>query len=362
MGVASSSSASYIITTDILDSGGINSSSTSIKLTGKARGLELSLQSSVNFIIGAGFLRSAYFSKKIIFAPIVTSISPNSALNTGPVDITNLAGANFQTGATVKVSRSGHTDIFATNVSVSSSNKITCTFDLTGKSSGAWTVIVTNPDGQSGSLASAFTISIAAPTISSITPSSGLNNASILNITNLSGSNFRAGAAVKLSMVGQSDIIAGNTVVESASKITCQFNLLGKTVGLWDVVITNDDGQSATLLSGFKIESPSIEIIGPVVSTANPFNPSSGPTKIKYTLSKDTDIIIYVYNMRGERVWQWVSPAGNNGGKTGVNEVVWDGLTSFNSVASFGVYIVEITAKSDGSYRSLGRTKIAVTK
>ena len=39
-------------------------------------------------------------------APTVTSITPNSGPDTGVVDISNLAGANFQTGATVKLTRS----------------------------------------------------------------------------------------------------------------------------------------------------------------------------------------------------------------------------------------------------------------
>jgi len=46
----------------------------------------------------------------------------------------------------------------ATNVVVVSATKITCTFDLSEKTPGQWDVVVTNPDGQSASLAGAFTI------------------------------------------------------------------------------------------------------------------------------------------------------------------------------------------------------------
>jgi len=74
------------------------------------------------------------------------------------VHITNLAGAGFRSGATVRLKKSGQTDILATSVSVVSANKITCDVDITGAATGAWDVRVTNSDGKSDTLAGAFTI------------------------------------------------------------------------------------------------------------------------------------------------------------------------------------------------------------
>ena len=91
-------------------------------------------------------------------APTVTSITPNTGQNTGTVHITNLAGTNFQAGATVKLTRSGQSDIPATNVTVVNASQITCDFDLTGAAAGLWNVVVTNPDAQSGMLANGFTV------------------------------------------------------------------------------------------------------------------------------------------------------------------------------------------------------------
>ncbi len=90
--------------------------------------------------------------------PTVTSITPNSGANDGTVSITNLAGANFVSGATVKLAKAGETDIDGTSVTVVSSTQITCTFDLTGAAPGTWDVTVTNPDGQSGTLTNGFTV------------------------------------------------------------------------------------------------------------------------------------------------------------------------------------------------------------
>jgi C1A family cysteine protease len=97
-------------------------------------------------------------STSVVPAPTVTSITPSSGVNTGTVSITNLAGTNFQSGATAKLARSGQTDIPGTSLTVVNSNTITCDFDLTGAATGAWDVVVTNPDSQSGTLSNGFTV------------------------------------------------------------------------------------------------------------------------------------------------------------------------------------------------------------
>jgi hypothetical protein len=95
--------------------------------------------------------------------PVVTSISPNSALNDGPVSITDLAGTAFEDPAMVSLRKSGQADIFATGVSVNpAGTRITCDFDITGAAAGAWDVYVENPDGQNDTAVGAFTVT--APT------------------------------------------------------------------------------------------------------------------------------------------------------------------------------------------------------
>ncbi len=89
-------------------------------------------------------------------APAPGTISPDWGYSGQVVHITNLAGAHFESGATVKLTRSGEADIVATNVSVVSATQITCDFDLTGVALGQWTVVVTNPDSQFGDSVDAF--------------------------------------------------------------------------------------------------------------------------------------------------------------------------------------------------------------
>ena len=353
------SGADYKIRIGILDFGGIRGASTSYHLLGKARERQLDTTSSASFTIKEGFLKAVHIYHPIL-APIVTDIAPPSGNNTGTIDVT-VSGANFALGAAVKLSLAGQPDIAATNVIVVNSGRITCTFDLTGAALGLWSVTVTNTDGRHGTLPSAFNVTSNAPAVMAITPNKGDNTGPVI-ITNLAGNYFKVGATVKLSMSGQSDIIGDNVAVESANKITCRFDLTGKTIGLWDVVVTNPDYQYGTLHQGFKVEKPSLEVIGPVLNWPNPFNPPNQTTTIKYTLSKDAFITVYIYNLQGQRIWQYSAPAGTQGGQAGANEVIWNGVTAFRGIGSSGVYLLHVTARVNGQTVILKKGKIAIMK
>lgn len=107
--------------------------------------------------------QSSQYSDSIILntiPPTVTSITPSTGPNVGITSITDLAGTGFVSGATVKLQRTGQTDVTAANVSVVSSTAITCSLDLTGAGIGLWDVVVTNPSDLSGTLVNGFGITI----------------------------------------------------------------------------------------------------------------------------------------------------------------------------------------------------------
>jgi PKD repeat protein len=187
-------------------------------------------------------------------APTVTGIVPNQSTTGTTVVITNLTGANFQSGAAVVLNRLGSTNITATDVTVVSPTQIMCSFDLTGASAGQWNVIVTNPDGKSGSLPNGFTILDPAPTVTSITPNSG-GRGTTVEITALTGTGFKGGTTVKLTRDGKTDVNADNVIVVNSTTITCSLILPGGggDKGDWNVVVTNPDGQFGTLINGFTI-------------------------------------------------------------------------------------------------------------
>ena len=355
---AAASGAVYNIRIGILDSGGIKGASTNFNLLGKARERQLDTTSSTNFTIKEGFLKAVHIRPPIL-GPFITNMVPSSANNTGTVEVT-VTGGNFAHGATVKLSLSGQSDIPAT-VNFISSATLEAVFNLNGAAQGSWTLWVTNPDTRSASLEPFTITAVFAPVITSITPNKGYNNA-FINISSIRGSNFATGATVKLTMSGQSDIIANPVSVVPPSNISCRFDLTGKTIGFWDVVVTNPDTLSGTLHQGFTIEEPSLKIIGQVINYPNPFNPLAQTTLIKYTLSKDANITIYIYTTSGERIWQYSAPPGSQGGRAGQNEVVWNGITAFRGIASSGVYLVHVTARVSGKNVILSRGKIAIMK
>ena len=109
---------------------------------------------------GFGTRESLYTPQLVIeyevLVPRVYTITPDSALGDGVVHITDLAGANFQDRANVKLTLGGTAIISATDTAVRSTTQITCDFDLIGAAPGAWDVVVTNPDGHSGTLPHSF--------------------------------------------------------------------------------------------------------------------------------------------------------------------------------------------------------------
>ena len=88
----------------------------------------------------------------------------------------------------------------------------------------------------------------------------------------------------------------------------------------------------------------------------NPFKPSSEQTTINYTLTKDSDIRIYIYDLARRLVYSQAYTAGVNGGKLGENEITWNGKDTFSEIVANGVYVYLIT--SDG--KVIGSGEISV--
>ena len=88
----------------------------------------------------------------------VASITPKQAVqHTVSMQISDLAGTGFQTGAAVRLEKDGKI-IHAYNVNVVTPEKITCTIGFFGVEPGVYDVVVTNPDGSRARLPGAFTV------------------------------------------------------------------------------------------------------------------------------------------------------------------------------------------------------------
>ena len=198
-------------------------------------------------------------------APTVISITPNFGNSGSSVGIGNLTGTNFIRGASVKLSRLGNPDLFASNVNVLDTTNLTCTLTLpAGTSPGSWDVTVINTDGRSGVLSNSFTVNNPGLTVTGITPNSGIQDYSV-TVTNLAGSGFETLATVRLNSLSYPDIPATGVVVVNQNQIICAFDLTGAPSGTRNVVVTNTDGREGMLVNGFTItaNAPAITGISP---------------------------------------------------------------------------------------------------
>lgn len=207
-------------------------------------------------------------------APTVTGITPATGVSGTSVTITGIEGTGFLAGATVNLTKAGSPNIPASSVTVVSPTTLTCTIPLpaaSATSGGSWNVVVTNPDGQSGTLNGGFSVTDPAPAVTAISPATGTAGSDVSLVT-ITGSDFIVGTtpSVSLTKTGQTPITAGDVVVVSTTQITCTLPTLpslSASAGKWDVVVTNPDGQSGTLKNGFTLEYPTPTVISVIPSS-----------------------------------------------------------------------------------------------
>ncbi|MDI9634069.1 MAG: kelch repeat-containing protein [Methanolinea sp.] len=195
-------------------------------------------------------------------------------------------------------------------------------------------LLVSGPDGLNTTTVQDYVIvypPLSAPIVTGITPDKCLDSAGFLAV-NISGANFDTcnPPSVKLTMPGGPDIHARNVTPLTSSEISCIFLLAGHVAGPRDVVVTNPDGKTGVLPSGFTIlQSP------PVANfTASP---SAGRAPLTVTFT-DT-------SQNHPMNWNWT---------------FGDGTTSserdpVHTYSSPGSYTVTLTVGNNGGQSSLTR-------
>ncbi|MEI7555275.1 fibronectin type III domain-containing protein, partial [Candidatus Chlorohelix sp.] len=176
--------------------------------------------------------------------PTITSISSTSASASVTTTI-NILGSNYQSGITVRL---GTVNLTSSYVSSSALTAIV----PAGLAQGVYNLTVINPNGDSSTLPSAFTVTAPIPVavINSSTPSL-VTNTSPITVT-IQGNNFIAPLSVALSGNNISPI----TILNST---TLQFSLpAGYPAGNYDVAITNVGNITTTQPSGLTVLPPAI--------------------------------------------------------------------------------------------------------
>jgi hypothetical protein len=181
-------------------------------------------------------------------APTITAaLSPGSGPAAGGTTVT-ITGTGFQTGASVLIGGNS-----ATNVTVVSATQITAV--TPAGAAGSADVQVTNPDSQVAILPNGFTY-VPPPSVTGVAPNSGTSSGG--TSISISGNNFLPGATVQVGGVS-----ATNVTFSSPTALLALTPAHG--AGVVDVRVTNPDGQTGTLTSGFTyVAIPTIASINPV--------------------------------------------------------------------------------------------------
>jgi len=196
--------------------------------------------------------------------PGFKKIVPDEGTAGTAISITALTGTNFQSGATVALTKPDNPNITATNVNVQSSTTITCTLTPPFNSTaGAWDVVITNPDGQFVSYSNIFSIhapvgtaTTTSPTdsggITSVSPAFTFGNDVPMTIV---GTDFQQGFTAKLTKTTGTNVVieARSVAYESPTQVKAWFTLpTPKQMGTYTVTVTNPDGTIRTLVNGFE--------------------------------------------------------------------------------------------------------------
>jgi len=284
-------------------------------------------------------------------SPGVTSISVTSGYNPTNNSYT-ITGTNFAAGATVALNRTGYADIVGTGVTVSSPTKITSTFNLTGASAGLWNVTVTNTDGRTGSLVGGFTVKNYAPSVYYILPySTGQNSTTVTtNLIGKTNSFYYGPPTVNLTKTGVNNITANPVIVNSATNISCTFDLTGRPAGSWTIVVTSQDGQYWSKANGFTITNitppPTVSSVSPpsgqnstttpVTVTGAGFNTTSRPT-VRLTRTGYSNITLTGVSTNSATSLTGTVPAGVIAGTWTVVVVNPDGQEGTNALVTFTI-------------------------
>lgn len=187
--------------------------------------------------------------------PALTSLAPTGATTAGGVEVTIL-GADLSPLATATFGGLPAERLSGTSTAL--------VVRVPAHGAGTVDVVVANPDGQSATLATAFTFSApqqAAPVAQGLSPASG--PASGGTVVTITGTDFSA-----------PQVSFGGTTVAATSSSATSITVTAPVhaPGTVDVVVRNGDGQASTLAAAFSFTG------GPPPPAIAGVSPSSGST------------------------------------------------------------------------------------
>jgi hypothetical protein len=192
--------------------------------------------------------------------PSITSVSPTSGTTNGGTLVT-LRGTDFRSGITVTIA-----DLPAT---VTSQTATSLTVRTPAAAEGEADITLTNTDGGTMTMASAFTYvlpetPVSKPTVTGVSPASGPSTGGTDVI--VTGTAFQNGVTVTF---GGAE---GTVLAQTSTAITVRTP--SSVIGTVHVGVVNPDGGTATRASAFSYVAPPLPAAMPTVTS---FSPAVGP-------------------------------------------------------------------------------------
>jgi peptidoglycan/xylan/chitin deacetylase (PgdA/CDA1 family) len=203
--------------------------------------------------------------------PTISSVSPNSGIQGQTLSSVTISGT-YLTGATEVGFGSG---ITVNSFTVDSPTRITCNITIDALADiGARDVSVTTPGGTD-TMTGGFTVVQAPPTISSVSPNSGIQGQTLNSVT-ITGTYLTGATSVSFA----SGITVNRFTVNSSTRITASITISGSsTTGARAVSVTTPGG-TGTMTGGFTVNAAP-----PTISSASPNSGIQGQTLNSVTIT-----------------------------------------------------------------------------
>jgi hypothetical protein len=281
--------------------------------------------------------------------PVVTGVSPTSAINVGQVELT-VSGSNFEEGATFWLERDSER-IDAVNVTRVDAARLRGTVDVDGKPENSlWDVVVRNPSGKTGRLPQAFTIQRAVPVIESVTPGQALPRSQTLTIR---GRAFVSGARVEFRPfdTGLSPLAASAVQVSSQFEIQATFDFsayrdyLQRNFRLSGrIVVSNPNGEEAS--RNLNVTAPSVDFVVPYEIVVDPAEPQPLRLELRGVFDPTLPVTVQLRSDKGT-----VSPAQDPRVEADRVVVTFSAADVVNLAPAKGYWYWQVVVEQDG-YRS----------
>ena len=182
--------------------------------------------------------------------PAIASLSPNPMTGSTSSQVLTINGSGFQSGAGLSVSLTYPggpvTTLSGSQIAFINSAQVLALVAV-GTSARAWSVTLTNPNGQSSPAASFNVVAPPpAPAIASLSPNPMPRSSSLQTLT-IDGTGFTAGANLRViaSFPGYTAVLQGPQITSvSPTRITALINV-GNTARNWLIQVMNPDGSAS---------------------------------------------------------------------------------------------------------------------